>query len=232
MILAYCRVSTEEQGKNTSIPEQERMLRGYAMLKGAQPFDVVVFTDNGVSGSVPLEEREGGKEMLEAARKGDVIVAVKLDRLFRSARDALNTAEDLKRKGIDLVLTDMGNEPVTGNGAAKLFFTLLAAVAEFERDRITERITTGKRAKAKSGGYNGGEAPFGFKKINGKLEEWPAEQEVLSTIRNLMDEGVIPFQIYKQLRAKQLFSLRTNKPFQWKQVRRMIATCKQCASSS
>ena len=165
MILIYCRVSTEDQSRPeaTSLDEQERKCRAVATLRGAGQFDVQNYVDAGVSGAIPLDERPAGHDLLQAAKKGDTIVATKLDRMFRSARDALNTAEDFRERGIDLVLIDMGTDPVTGKGVAKMFFGLLALVAEFERERIAERMDDGRKAKRALGGYTGGEIPYGYR---------------------------------------------------------------------
>jgi len=59
----------------------------------------------------PLYQRPEGQKMLAHVQKGDVIVASKLDRIFRSASDALSTIERWRRKGIDLVICDIGIEP-------------------------------------------------------------------------------------------------------------------------
>ena len=76
---------------------------------------------------------------MAAISKGDVVVSAKLDRAFRSAADALAVLEELKDQGVSLHLIDLGGD-VTGNGVSKMVFTILAAVAEGERDRIRERI--------------------------------------------------------------------------------------------
>lgn len=191
MIFSYARVSTSEQAVDgtTSLAEQERKNRAIATLRGATSFDFVTYRDVGVSGSVPLSQRPSGKDMLAAAGKGDVIVANKLDRLFRSATDALTTAKTLAGRGIDLVLIDMGVEPVTQSGAAKLFFGMLALVAEFERERIAERMASGKEAKRASRGHIGGDAPFGFRKTgigrDARLEPDVEEQDVIHLVADL-----------------------------------------------
>jgi len=91
-----------------------------------------------------------------------VIVASKLDRMFRSARDALNQAEDLHKQGVDIVLMDVSTDPVMSSACGKLFFSMLASFAEFERMRIRERIAEGKTGKRACGGHAGGEAPCGW----------------------------------------------------------------------
>lgn len=71
----------------------------------------------------------------------------KLDRAFRNAADALATAEQLNAQKIDLIVADMGSEPVIQNGVSRMFFGMLALVAEFERERIRERLADGRGAK-------------------------------------------------------------------------------------
>jgi hypothetical protein len=67
----------------------------------------------------------------------------KLDRMFRSALDALDVLGKLKQHRVPLHMIDLGGD-VTGNGISKLIFTILSAVAEAERDRIRERVSTTK----------------------------------------------------------------------------------------
>src|SRR3954454_23683320 len=78
---------------------------------------------------------------------------------------AQDTAERLRARKVDLIVADMGSEPVTQNGVYRMFFGMLALVAEFERERIKERSAEGRAAKRLGGGHIGGSAPFGFRKI-------------------------------------------------------------------
>lgn len=227
MILAYARVSTVKQAEDgtTSIEEQLRKARAIAALRGADSFDVETFTDEGVSGSIPLAERPAGKKMLEVAEAGDIIVAAKMDRLFRSASDALNIAEALKKRNVDLVLVDMGTSPVTENGTAKMFFGMLALVAEFERGRIAERMQDGRNGKRARAGHLGGVAPYGFKvegrKRDSKLVPVPAEQAVLGRIKTLAQENLSSWKITQALNEKGLTN-RGGKPFECFQIKRIL----------
>lgn len=162
MLYGYTRVSTVEQAaeQKTSLQEQRRVIAGRAMILGQEVAEV--FEDAGVSGATPIDERPSGERLMAVLRPGDVVVAAKLDRLFRSSLDALQTAEKLRDMKVSLWLEDMGGD-VTGNGMAKVFFTMAAAFAEFERERIAERMATGKAAKAAKGGYTGGTPPWGYK---------------------------------------------------------------------
>ena len=156
------------------------------------------FIDGGVSGSVRFADRPEGKRLLETAGKGDVIVTAKLDRAFRNAADALATLEELKDLGVGLHMIDLGGD-VTGNGIGKLLFTILAAVAENERDRIRERIRDVKRHLASQGVYGGGKRPFGYDVADKRLVPNPKEQDALARVRALRAEGktyrAIAFQV-------------------------------------
>jgi putative DNA-invertase from lambdoid prophage Rac len=101
-----------------------------------------VFVEEGVSGSI-AERPEGGK-LFARLKKGDVVIAPKLDRLFRSALDALQVVEDLKKRGVSLHLLDLGGD-VSGNGMSKVFMTIVASFAELEREKFSERTREAKR---------------------------------------------------------------------------------------
>ena len=66
--------------------------------------------EEGVSGSVPVAERPKGGALFAALRKGDIVIAPKLDRLFRSALDALTVVEDMRQRGVSLCLLDLGGD--------------------------------------------------------------------------------------------------------------------------
>ena len=192
-VVGYCRVSTSEQASGgDSLATQRQQITGYAMMQGWE-IDAC-FIDAGVSGSVPLADRPEGKRLIEAVGPGDVIITPKLDRMFRSASDALVTLDELKAQGVSLHMLDLGGD-VTGNGVSKLVFTILSAVAENERDRIRERIRDVKRHLAQQGIYGGGKRPFGFDVVgDGKtqpkrLVERPDEQAVIVRMRKLRARG-------------------------------------------
>jgi putative DNA-invertase from lambdoid prophage Rac len=181
-VFGYCRVSTAGQAiDGDSLDTQKQQITGYAMIKGWTVSGF--FIETGVSGSVPLKDRPEGSRLLAAVTKDDVIVSAKLDRMFRSSDDALATLKGLKAEGISLHLIDLGGD-VIGNGIGKLVFTILAAVAESERDRIRERIRDVKRHLASQGVYGGGKPPFGFDEIDGRLVPNATEQH---TIRRMIE---------------------------------------------
>src|SRR5215472_11649617 len=105
-VFGYCRVSTDRQVDGTSIDEQKRRIRGAAAMLGtAEP---TIFSDEGVSGSIPLGNRPQGELLLVGLQPGDTVIASKLDRVFRDATDALIQARAFGEAGVDLILLDLG----------------------------------------------------------------------------------------------------------------------------
>ena len=177
-VYGYVRVSTDRQAdEGVSLGAQERTLRGYAIMHG-MTIDKV-FVESGVSGSTPIVERPEGAKLLAIVRPGDVVLTAKLDRMFRSALDALKVLDQLREQNVGLHMLDLGGD-VTGNGISKLVFTILSAVAEAERDRIRERITDVKRDQKRQGRYLGGKVPFGHViGDDGSLLPVPGEQQII-----------------------------------------------------
>jgi putative DNA-invertase from lambdoid prophage Rac len=231
MLHIYCRCSTADQGSDakTSLQEQENIGMMFAQMNGLSKFDVQVYVDNGISGSTKMSFRPEGSRLLEAVQEGDTVIASKMDRIFRSSIDALQTIELLKAKGAHLVLFDMGTQSVMRDGPSKLFFSMLAAFAEFERGRIVERITLGIRLKKKRGGYTGGSGvPYGMRVVgrgpNAVLEPDPESSRVIELVREQMARKPLDF-FSPRVTAREftkagIFS-RTGKPFTSTQIARM-----------
>lgn len=184
----YSRVSTSRQAdEGESLDVQQRHIAGHAMIHGLTV--ARMFVERGVSGSVRLTERPEGAALLELARPGDVIITAKLDRMFRSALDALDVLGRLQARGVSLHMIDLGGD-VTGNGISKLVFTILSAVAEAERDRIRERVGQMKADQRQRGRYLGGIVPFGFTvAADGALVPHPGQQEAVALARRLRAGG-------------------------------------------
>lgn len=194
-VYGYARVSTGRQAtKGESLEVQQRKIEGYAMQQGWTVDRV--FVEKGVSGSKPLQDRPQGAELLKVLAPGDVVVTPKLDRMFRSALNALSVLKDIQARKVSLHMIDLGGD-VTGDGLAKMMFTILSAVAEAEQDRIRDRISDVKADQKSRGRFLGGSVPFGYctvvKKEGGKrvkqLEPVPEEQAAIKRMRRLHREG-------------------------------------------
>ena len=130
MKVGYIRVSTEEQNEDRQ-------------LDALRPLCSVLHVEkcSAVSGSRPVFEA-----LIAGLRQGDTMVVWSLDRAFRSARDALNIQAELKARGIGLEIVSVGAD--TGTADGWLAFTILAAVAERESNRLSERTKQGLAASA------------------------------------------------------------------------------------
>jgi putative DNA-invertase from lambdoid prophage Rac len=189
----YCRVSTVKQSdEGESLEVQERKIQGYATMQGLTVDRV--FVERGVSGSKPLSERPEGTVLLSGLQEGDTIITAKLDRMFRSALDALHILGELKDRKVSLHMIDLGGD-VTGNGISKLVFTILSAVAEAERDRIRERVKETKDDQKRRNRFLGGRLPFGWTVVRddvdgpgGELVEVPGQQAAIRKMRKLHAE--------------------------------------------
>jgi DNA invertase Pin-like site-specific DNA recombinase len=189
----YCRVSTDMQADSgISLDEQRTQIECRCREKG---WDLRgIFVDAGVSGSTPLGKRAEGAKLLTAVQPGDIVIAARMDRCFRSALDALQTIQTFKHRQISLWLLDLGD--VSGNGVSELIVTVLAAVAQFERTLISERIKDSKRNLRTNGRHQGGSRPFGYQlgEANGhgrarQLIEDPEEQAAIIDIRAMRAAG-------------------------------------------
>ena len=198
-VYGYARVSTSRQAsEGESLDVQQRQVEGYAMQHGMKLKSFVV--EEGVSGSIALADRPKGRLLVRRLQDGDVLIAAKLDRLFRSALDALRCVEDFKARGVRIHLLDLGGD-VAGNGLSKLFLTIAAAFAEAERARIAERVQQVKSDQKRRGRFLGGpSAPFGFS-VNdaGMLEAHPREQAAIDVMGRLRNEGMSLREIEEQV---------------------------------
>ena len=159
-VVAYTRVSTDDQ----TCENQRRTI--------AQRFPAVGkwFSDDGVSGTVAATQRPGLGGLLAYVREGDTVVVAAIDRLGRNTIDVLHTVEALTDKGVSVVSLREGFDLATPAG--KLMLTMLAAVAELERENLKARQLAGlERARAEG-------RHLGRKKAidDAEVRAWRAEQ--------------------------------------------------------
>ncbi|XPF94270.1 recombinase family protein [Colwellia sp. RE-S-Sl-9] len=136
--LGYARVSTNIQDLGI---QKERLI-----AEGVKDSSDFLFTDKASGKS---DERLGLQLMLTKAREGDVIVVTKLDRLGRNTADMISIIDDLHKRKIAVKFLDDGIS--TEGTMGKMVVTILAAVAQAERERILERTNEGRRAAIAQG---------------------------------------------------------------------------------
>jgi len=198
----YVRVSTDKQAqKGLSLDAQEKKIKQYAKLHDLELEHV--FIEKGVSASTPLIKRPAGKKMYKLMEKGDSVIATRLDRIFRDVKDAAKIRSYFLRRGYELHLIDMGGN-VTGNSAiGNLYYNMLSAFAQFERDTCSERIRVVKENERAKGRYLGGSFPFGYAvTMEGTVELHPEEQRAIGTMIMLREEGVSLRNISKEIKSK------------------------------
>jgi DNA invertase Pin-like site-specific DNA recombinase len=137
-LLGYTRVST--------ISQDAQLQRDALLAVGVEPRDV--FADV-TSGSRTAVDRPGMRRLLEYATAGDTVVVWRVDRLGRSLIDVLNTVDLLRERQINVRSVQDGIDPATSTG--RLMLNMLATLAEYERELITERINAGIAAARQSG---------------------------------------------------------------------------------
>lgn len=145
-LLGYTRVSTREQDARLQLDALSAV--------GVEARDV--FADV-TSGSRKAVDRPGMRKLLEYASPGDTVVVWRVDRLGRSLIDVLNTVNLLRGRQIDLRSVQDGIDPATSSG--RLMLNMLATLADYERELITERVNAGIAA-AKASGTRFGRPPI------------------------------------------------------------------------
>lgn len=157
----YARVSSEDQQERGTIENQLDFARKYCDLHQLEIFDW--YKDDGVTGTLPLESRESGKRLLEDAKAGlfDMLLIYKLDRLGRSARIILNGVYELEQYGVKI--RSMTEPFDTGDPSGRFLLTILAGVADLERETILERLWYGANRAARNGKWLGGIIPYGYR---------------------------------------------------------------------
>jgi DNA invertase Pin-like site-specific DNA recombinase len=188
--VCYTRVSTDEQAREgVSLAAQEERLRGYCMMSGLAITTIIC--EEGVSGRTPVSHRPGGKEMLKLIREKQVqhIVALKLDRLFRDAEDALRQTRQWDEGGIALHLVDMGGTAInTASAMGRLLITMMSGFAELERNLIAERTASALQHKKRHRQVYS-PTPYGFQREGALLIPDPEESAVVTRISDLAAGG-------------------------------------------
>jgi DNA invertase Pin-like site-specific DNA recombinase len=156
----YLRVSSEEQRERETIDIQREFLEQYHKLYGLKATGV--YKDDGVSGTIPLQERPEGRRLLEDAKvdKFGALLVYRLDRLGRSLLVIVDAHDRLQEAGVAL---QSATEPIdTSTPSGRLIFQMLASFAEFERASIRERTQAGLHRALRNGKHSG-RIPYGYR---------------------------------------------------------------------
>ena len=183
--VGYVRVSTTRQAKEgESLSTQKRAIKGYAKQHG---FEVTkTYADEGISGG-SVSKRPALRQLLEDAENGnfEIVLVHRLSRLGRNARELLNNVELLRNANVSVVFLKENID--LSNPYGQFMLTMLAAMAELEKDISGEASVENKIALAKQGIPSSGKFPFG-RKYNKKTGKWYLDPpEIQSVIEGIAD---------------------------------------------
>ena len=141
------------------------------------------YSDKGHSGK-NIKGRQEFMRMLNDIEDGkdgvDFVLVFKLSRFGRNAADVLSSLQLMQDYGVNLICVEDGID--SSKDAGKLLISIIAAVAEMERENIRVQTMAGREQKAREGKWNGGFAPYGYKLENGELVIAEDEVEIIQMI--------------------------------------------------
>ena len=181
-VFGYARVSTEQQ----NLDRQLDMLQKYG---------VDFIYNEKMTGT--MRNRPELKKLLERLTEGDTVVVESLSRLGRSTKDLIWLMETFNSKGVNLVSLKESIDTTTSTG--KLLFTLMSAIAQFERDVIADRTREGLNS-ARARGRKGGRPRTDSEKLRKAIKLYNTQQYSLAEIEDMT--GVKRSTLYRGIRSK------------------------------
>jgi len=221
--VGYQRVSTENQvgDDKFGLVDQKQSIEAFALREG---FEIVAwYSDEGISGATL--ERPALQDMLTSSKDGSfcAVIVAKMDRIARDLMAQLWIEKELLKNNIELISVA---EPFRGQDPSSILFRqIIGAFAQFEKSRIAERLSGGRKQKAKTGGFAGGGVPLGYDCKRGE-KAFSLNEEKAEVIKRTFELRQTNPDWSLDKIANQLnlegFSTKENKPFHRMQVKRVL----------
>ncbi|MFD0747460.1 recombinase family protein [Phytohabitans flavus] len=211
-VAIYVRRSTDEDHQPFSLEAQETKLRAFV---ASQPGDWQIVAVYPEDASGATTDRPQLQKALRAARGGlfDILLVYRVDRFSRRLRDLTTLLDDLDDAGI---VFRSATEPFdTSTAVGRMLVQMLGVFAEFERETIIDRVTSGMERKAAKGLWTGGARPIGYMidRALDKLVPDPAEQATVQRIFDLYTKDRLGTQTIASLLNNEGLRTRKNKPW-------------------
>lgn len=193
--IGYARVSTGEQVTHGyGLDVQREMIEQYAAEHDLEL--VTIMYDNGISGTLGLDKREGLATLVMSCGRGVTVIIPRLDRLARDVLVQESALREMWQKGAEVVSCEPGESDLLRPDSVeeptrKFIRVTLAAAKQLERDLTIARTTAGRRMKREMGGYAGGRTRKGWNSVRGTgvVHRNLDEQRMLVRLRQLKEAG-------------------------------------------
>jgi len=181
-VAGYIRISTDEEHQPYSLSAQEERIKEYVRSRKKESYRLFkIYSDQKSAATL---DRPALKDLLKDAEKGlfDMVLIVKMDRLWRNLADQLYLTEQFQKLGIKLEATDENIDLETPDGIT--WAQIRGALNEAERRKISYRTKMGMRKKASSGEWCGGYTPFGYS-YNKLTKTLAINEDEVSTVKEI-----------------------------------------------